>query len=125
MVLASSAAHGGGLWLASWHSYARLRLATAGWCATAARVIHSTAVWMLDSVAVPEQSKARTATRWTLLATPNWVPPTAPAAWVRCLLMWWATASLSTKSQPLLARPPKSLWDTRTPVSRTYTVTGD
>src|SRR5262245_18528295 len=58
-------------------------------------------------VPLPEQSRTRTATSETPLATPNEVPPTVPATCVPCPLQSSA-APPSTASKPVVARPPKS-----------------
>ena len=70
----------------------------------------------------PAQLSTLTATSRTRLATPCAAPPMVPATWVPCPLQ-----SVSTPSPvvlvPQLARPPKSAWVTRMPVSSTYAVT--
>src|SRR5690349_17651875 len=83
----------------------RLMLATAG--RTACAVTQFTPAMICEYEPAPVQSSTRTATRLTALATPYVLPPTVPATCVPWPLQSFATASLSTKSYPLLARPPK------------------
>ncbi|GAA3044666.1 hypothetical protein GCM10020229_64800 [Kitasatospora albolonga] len=99
----------------------RLRLATAG--LTAFLVTHSTPETTPAVVPEPLLSSTRTPTTLAALATPYLVPAMVPATWVPWPLPSWATASLSTKSQPLAARGARSVWLIRTPVSITYAVT--
>lgn len=71
----------------------------------------------------PLSSSTRTATTFAFLATPCEVPAMVPATCVPWPLPSSALSSLSTASKPDVARPPKSLWVVRTPVSMTYAVT--
>ena len=96
-------------------------LATAGGRACA--VTQSMPAMIAEYDPLPPQSSTRTATSLTSLATPYVEPPIVPATCVPCPLQSLATASLSTKSQPLRARPPNSWWLIRMPVSSTYAVT--
>lgn len=74
-------------------------------------------------VTVVPQGCTRTATIFALGATPKVLPATVPATWVPCPQASLASGSLSTKSQPDVARPSNSSWVSRTPVSSTYAVT--
>jgi hypothetical protein len=65
----------------------------------------------------PAQFRTRTATSFTSFATPYLVPPTVPATWVPWPLQSVESSSLSTVSRPWTARPAKSLWVVRMPVS--------
>src|SRR6266545_3652178 len=72
----------------------------------------------------PLQSSTFTATRCTPLATPYEVPPTVPDTCVPCPLQSVLLPS-PTVLVPQVARPPKSLWLVRIPVSMMYAVTFD
>src|SRR5687767_9075643 len=95
----------------------RLMLATAG--NTAFAVTQSTPAITCVKEPKPAQSSTRTATRFTSLATPQVVPPTVPDTCVPWPLQSSAMGSLSMKSNPWLACPPKSLCVIRIPVSIT------
>ena len=95
----------------------RLMLATAG--LTALAVTQSTPAMTWSKVPEPAQLSTRTPTSWTPLATPKELPPTVPATCVPCPWQSSASASLSMKSKPWLARPPKSVCVIRMPVSMT------
>jgi hypothetical protein len=95
----------------------RLMFATAGF--TAFAVTQSMPATTCAVVPEPEQLSTRTPTICTPLATPYASPPTVPATCVPWPLQSFASLSLSTASRPLTARPSKSSWVTRTPVSMT------
>ncbi|GAB3811010.1 hypothetical protein GCM10027605_50330 [Micromonospora zhanjiangensis] len=92
----------------------RLMFATAG--LTALAVTQLTPATTPEVLPLPEQSSTRTPTSRTALATPYEVPPTVPATCVPWPLQSSAEPP-STASYPLLALPPKSLWENRMPVS--------
>lgn len=95
----------------------RLMFITAGW--TAFAVTQSTPWTMSEYVPPPWQFTTRTATSSTSLATPYVVLPTVPATWVPWPWQSAAFESSSTVSRPYEARPPKSWWVIRIPVSST------
>lgn len=90
-------------------------LATAG--LTALAVTQSMPATTPAVVPEPLLFSTRTPTILAFLATPCAVPATVPATCVPWPLPSCDTLSLSTASKPLKARPPKSLWLMRTPVS--------
>ncbi|CAM5249005.1 hypothetical protein SCALM49S_00633 [Streptomyces californicus] len=99
----------------------RLMLATDGPLALAAT--QSIPAMTCSVVPEPLSSRTRTATMSAFLATPCAAPAMVPATWVPWPLPSSASSSLSTASKPEVARPSKSSWVTRTPVSMTYAVT--
>mmetsp|Transcript_25216 Transcript_25216/g.27952 ORF Transcript_25216/g.27952 Transcript_25216/m.27952 type:complete len:280 (-) Transcript_25216:278-1117(-) len=89
------------------------------------RVPASLATWLIPAMAIaklpPPRPMTLMSTRSALRATPNAPPPTVPVQWVP-----WPLRSPSCsllKFGPVVARPWKSSCSTKTPVSRTYTVT--
>src|SRR5919198_5699255 len=101
----------------------RLMLATAGplvWLLVAQSMPDATPV----SVPEPWQLSTLTATSLTPLATPYELPPTVPATCVPCPLQSVLLPSPAVLV-PQTARPPKSWWAVRIPVSMMYAVTFD
>jgi hypothetical protein len=76
-----------------------------------------------DHVPLPEQLRTRTATMFTLFATPYVEPPMLPATCVPWPLQSFPFRPSPTVSVPTEARPPNSPWLARIPVSITYAVT--
>ena len=102
-------------------SLPRLMFATAGLTALAATQSMPATTVVVSPL--PSQPSTRTATSCTCLATPKVVPPTVPATWVPCPSQSLASVSLSKASIPDVARPPKSGWLNRIPVSMMYACT--
>ena len=75
-----------------------------------------------EKLPLPAQLSTLTAISLTPLATPYWEPPTVPATCVPCPLQSVLLPS-PVVFVPQLARPPKSLWEVRMPVSMMYAVT--
>ena len=100
-----------------------LMFATAGCPAAWLPVTQSTPAITCDHVPLPWQSSTRTATSETLFATPYVALPTVPATCVPWPSQSLASVSLSMKSYPLEARPPKFVCVRRTPVSMMYAFT--
>jgi hypothetical protein len=96
--------------------------ATAGWPAWWLAVTQSTPASTPENEPLPAQLSTLTATSLTPLATPYWEPPTVPATCVP-----WPLQSVLVPSPvvlvPHVARPPKSWWEVRMPVSMMYAVT--
>ncbi len=99
----------------------RLMLATASTGATS--VTQSTPSITPAFEPEPPQSRTRTATRSTSLATPHFAPPTVPATCVPCPLQSFVPLPSLIAEKPLVARPSNVLCVMRMPVSMTYTVT--
>ena len=100
----------------------RLMLATAGAPATWLPVTQSMPAITPEFEPLPAQSRTRTATRLTPLATPYAEPPTVPATCVPCPLQSSA-APPSIASKPDAARPPNCACVVRMPVSMMYAFT--
>src|SRR5690606_7320526 len=95
----------------------RLMLATEGpWWFS---VTQSMPAMTCSVVPEPLSSRTLTATMPAFLATPCAAPAMVAATWVPWPLPSSAVSSSSTASYPWLARPSKSSWVTRTPVSMT------
>ncbi len=94
----------------------KLMFATAG--LTALRVTQFTPATACDTVPLPRQPSTRTEWMRAPLATPWRVPAAIPATCVPCPLQSVAGPPGVTASNPVNARPPKSVWVRRTPVSR-------
>src|SRR5262245_3251304 len=107
---------------AAWMPPPRLMFATAGLMPLP--VTQSTPATTCAVVPLPAQLSTRTATSAAPLATPNALPPVVPAT---CVPWPWQSSAVppSIASKPLVARPPKSVWVNRMPVSRMYACTFD
>src|SRR5215208_449353 len=97
----------------------RLMLATAGRPAAWLPVTQSTPAITVEFSPTPAQSRTRTATSVTPLATPYVAPPIVPETCVPCPLQSSELSPASTPSKPWIARPPNSLCVFRMPVSMT------
>src|ERR671914_3134752 len=98
-------------------------LATAGWPARWLPVTQSTPAMTHEVRPTPAHDRTRTATRVTDFATPYVAPPMVPETWVPCPLQSPADPPGMMASNPVMARPPKSAWVRRIPVSITYAFT--
>src|SRR5207248_7046461 len=101
----------------------RLMFATAG--LIACDVTQSTPATTPAVVPEPWQLSTRTPTSCTALASPKVRPPMVPETWVPWPAQSVALESLSTKSNPDVARPPNSVCVKLIPVSITYACTLD